>query len=200
MMGKVKQSFVITALIFFTTSSQAMLFEWHRDRQQNQAEFLTRLIAVIPHHKPLKLSIFFYKSDGFGTPQRVLLKDYQGWGINYGSLYNWAPDLLDAMAKNLKSSREIIANLWSSRVNASFLFGGGNYKYPQLVLFINVPDSEERLGQDVFVPYDDLGVWIDRNDLLLKKYVNTPGDFDRFLPMLLSHNSVVAFLVSPHRF
>lgn len=175
-----------------------MCLEWHRDRRQNQVEFLAHLTASVPDDQGLKLSIFFYKADEFGAPQHVLLKDYQGWGINYGTVRHWAPDILGAIAHNLKCPKKVFETMWNTQTMASFLLCGPNIKHPQLILFVNVPDSEE-LNRDFFAPYGDLGVWIDRNDLFSKKYVNKPGDFDSFLPMLLDHKDIVGFLVSPHK-
>lgn len=200
---------LIIALLFCITPTLATSLQWQRSNAtekslSSQTTFLVKMARMIPNKTPLRLHALFYTAEedvqsvNFGVPQSILLKNYYGWGAYYGQLRNWHNDPFTAIAEKFGCTCEHFFWLWNNRVNAAFLCKAKKPNPPNLILCIQVP-QDGIMSRDFFVPYaDDISGWIDRNTLLAQKYVDEPGDCDKFIAKILTNPHVVGFLVSPH--
>jgi hypothetical protein len=106
---------------------------------------------------PIRISIFFCKTYESRHIREVLLKNYCGWGVYWGTLRNWSHDPINALAQKIQCNTRVLRRVWPRLMKAVYLNVNDRTKQ-SLVLFFQVPD--DGVSQVDFFPREDDYRWV----------------------------------------
>ena len=193
--------FFLCAVVGVVSSTQAMYIQWQKlyknDEPKSVFEHCRRSGLFVDG--AAKLNVVFYKAGDHGAVREVLLKDYNGWGVFWGSVNHFASDSCGELAKVFGCTKWQASLLWHGCLTG-LIIEFADWGMPvKFMLFIRVPDNAV-LGKDYFgyKGEPDRLQWFSRDDLFLRRDAVLGEQVDPFLAPTLDFYPVKNFLVCCH--